>query len=122
MFETLKKSRQLAAIALDRIGDYVALLRIEMKLQGRELGVQVAGYAAAALFALFALLFFGIALIVSFWDSDYRALAAWVVVVLYAGGAAAGIAMARRHAGRESPLRALGEEMRRDIALVRESL
>ncbi len=122
MFETLKKSRQLAAIALDRIGDYVALLRIEMKLQGRELGVQVAGYAAAALFALFALLFFGIALIVSFWDSDYRALAAWVVVALYAGGVAAGIALARRHAGRESPLRALGEEMRRDIALVRESL
>ncbi len=122
MFETLKKSRQLAAIALDRIGDYVALLRIEMKLQGRELGVQVAGYAAAALFALFALLFFGIALIVSFWDSDYRALAAWVVVALYAGGVAAGMALARRHAGRESPLRALGEEMRRDIALVRESL
>lgn len=122
MLEALKKSRQLAAIALDRVSDYMALLRIEMKLQGREIGVQVAGYVAAAIFALFALLFIGIALIISFWDSDFRTLAAWVVVALYVGGAAAGIALARRHAGREKPLVALREEMRRDIALVRESL
>ncbi len=122
MLEALKKSRQLAAIALDRVGDYLALLRIEMKLQGREIGVQVAGYVAAAVFALFTLLFIGIAIIISFWDSDFRALAAWVVVALYLGGAAAGIALARRHAGREAPLVALREEMRRDIALVRESL
>ncbi len=122
MLEALKKSRQLAAIALDRVSDYMALLRIEMKLQGREIGVQVAGYVAAAIFALFALLFIGIALIISFWDSDFRTLAAWVVVALYVGGAAAGIVLARRHAGREKPLVALREEMRRDIALVRESL
>ena len=81
MLEALKKSRQLAAIALDRVSDYMALLRIEMKLQGREIGVQVAGYVAAAIFALFALLFIGIALIISFWDSDFRTLAAWVVVI-----------------------------------------
>ncbi len=122
MLEVLKKSRQLAAIALDRVGDYLALLRIELKLQGREIGTQVAGYLAAAVFGLFALLFVGIAIIISFWDSDYRALAAWLVVLLYAGGAAAGIALARRHAGREAPLQALRDEMRRDIALVRESL
>ena len=30
MLEVLKKSRQLAVIALDRMGDYFALLRIEM--------------------------------------------------------------------------------------------
>lgn len=122
MLEVLKKSRQLAVIALDRIGDYFALLRIEMKLQGREIGVQAAGYVAAAVFALFTLLFIGIAIIISFWDSDFRALAAWVVVALYAGGAAGGMALARRHAGREAPLLALREEMRRDIALVRDSL
>lgn len=122
MLEVLKKSRQLAVIALDRMGDYFALLRIEMKLQGREIGVQAAGYVAAAMFALFTLLFIGIAIIISFWDSDFRALAAWVVVALYAGGAAGGMALARRHAGREAPLMALREEMRRDIALVRDSL
>ncbi len=122
MLEALKKSRQLAAIVLDRAGDYLALLRIEMKMQGHEIGVQVAGYVAAALFSLFALLFLGVAIIVSFWDSDFRALAAWFVVLLYAGAAAGGMALARRHAGREAPLGVLREEMRRDIALVRESL
>ena len=122
MFETLKKSRQLSIIALDRLGDYLALLCIEMKMQGRELAVQVAGYAAAALCAVFAMLFLGIAIIVSFWDSDYRALATWVVVALYAGGAYAGISLARRHTGKVAALDTLRDEIRRDAALVRESL
>ena len=122
MFETLKKSKQLSAIALERLGDYLALLRIEMKMQGRELGTQVAGYAAAALCAVFALLFAGIAIIVSFWDSDYRGLAAWVVVALYLAGAWAGVSLARRHTGKVEALNTLREEIRRDAALVRESL
>ena len=122
MFEALQKSKQLSVMALDRLGDYLALLRIEMKLQGREIGVQLVGYLAAALFALFALLFVGIAIIVSFWDSDYRALAAWVVVALYAGGAYAGISLARRHTGKVAALDTLRDEIRRDAALVRESL
>lgn len=122
MFETLKKSKQLSMIALDRLGDYMALLRIEMKMQGREIGVQVAGYAAAALCALFMLLFLGIAIIVSFWDSDYRVLAAWAVVALYAIGVWAGVSLARRHSGTVAGLGTLRDEIRRDAALVRESL
>lgn len=121
MLETLQKAKQLSVIALDRLGDYLALARIEMKLQGREIGVQLVGYLGAALCALFALLFFGVAVIVSFWDSDYRALAAWAVVLLYLGGAAAGVALARRHAP-TGGLGTLRDEFRRDIALVRESL
>lgn len=122
MLETLQKTRQLSLIALDRLGDYLALARIELKLQGRELMVQVIGYAVAALLGLFVLLFLGIAIIVSFWDSDFRALAAWFVVVLYAAGAGAGIALARRHSGKAAGLNTLREEFKRDVALVRENL
>ena len=122
MLETLQKAKKLSAIALDRLGDYVALARIEMKLQGREIGVRLAGYLGAALCALFALLFFGVAVIVSFWDSDYRALAAWAVVLIYLAGAFAGIALARRHTPTSGGLDTLRDEFRRDIALVRESL
>ncbi len=122
MFETLKKSKQLSVIALDRLGDYLALLRIEMKMQGREIGTQVAGYAAAALCSVFALLFLGIAIVVSFWDSGYRGLAAWGVVALYAIGVYAGVSLARRHTGTVAGLNTLREEIRRDAALVRESL
>lgn len=122
MLEVLQKSKQLSVMALDRLGDYLALLRIEMKLQGREIGVQLIGYLAAAVFMLFALLFAGIALIVSFWDSDYRSIAAWAVVALYIGAAGAGVALARRHAHSTATLTTLRDELKRDAALVRESL
>ncbi len=122
VLETLQKTRQLSLIALDRLGDYIALLRIELKLQGRELALQLVGYAVAALLGLFVLLFLGIAIIVSFWDSDYRALAAWFVVLLYAAGAGAGIALARQHTGKTAGLNTLREEFKRDVALVKESL
>lgn len=122
MLETLKKSKQLSVMALDRLGDYLALLRIEMKLQGREIGVQLIGYLAAALFSLFALLFIGIAIIVSFWDSEFRGVAAWAVVALYIAAAGIAVAVARRHSARTAALATLREELRRDAALVRESL
>jgi uncharacterized membrane protein YqjE len=122
VLSTLQKTKKLFAIALERVGDYLALARIELKMQGREIGVQLVGYLGAALCALFALLFIGVAIIVSFWDSDYRALAAWAVVALYLAGAAGGIALARRHSGSTGGLGTLRDELRRDVALVRESL
>ena len=122
MLEALHKTKQLSVMALERLGDYLALMRIEMKLQGREIGLQIIGYLAAALFSVFALLFIGIAIIVSFWDTDYRGMAAWVVVALYIASAGAGVALARRHVHRASVLATLREELRRDAALVRESL
>lgn len=122
MFEALKKSKQLSFIAIDRLGDYLALLLIEMKLQGRDLGAQLAGYLLAALSSFFVLLFAGIAILVTFWDSDYRSIAAWVVVGLYLLIAAAGVALARQHAGRATGMTTLREEIRRDMALVRENL
>ena len=122
MLEALQKSKQLSIMAMNRLRDYLALFRIEMKLQSREIGVQLIGYLSAAVFALFALLFIGIAIIVSFWDSSYRGIAAWVVVALYIGAAGASVALARRHAHRPAALTTLREEFRRDVDLVRESL
>ena len=122
MLEALQKSKQVSLFAMERLGDYLALLRIEMKLQGRELGVQLAGYLLVALSFFFVLLFTGIAIIVNFWDSDYRRLAAWVVVTLYLVMAAASIALVRRRTGRVSGMTTLREEIRRDVALIRESL
>lgn len=122
MLKALQKSKQLSVIAMDRLGDYLALLQIEMKLQGRELGAQLAGYVLAAMCAFFILLFTGIAILVTFWDGDYRRTAAWFVVALYAVVAGAGISLARQHAGRGLGMMTLREEIKRDVALVRESL
>lgn len=122
MLKALQKSKQLSVIAIDRLGDYLALLQIEMKLQGRELGAQLAGYMLAAMCAFFMLLFTGIAIVMTFWDSDYRHIAAWLVVGLYAAAAGAGISLARQHAGRSEGMMTFRDEIKRDVALVRESL
>jgi uncharacterized membrane protein YqjE len=122
VFETLQKSKQISVIALDRLGDYFELLRIELKLQGREIATQMMGYAVAGIFALLAALFIGIAIIVTFWDTQYRAVAAWAVVALYLAGAGVGIFISRKQQYKEPPFAALREELKRDVDLVKESL
>lgn len=122
MFETLHKSKEISAIALDRLGDYLELLRIELKLQGRELGVLLLGYAVGAIFALLVTIFFGVAIILTFWDTPYRALAAWFVVLLYGAVSGAGIAMARKHARAGSAFSTLRNELKQDVELVKESI
>lgn len=121
MFNTLRKSRKLYAIALHRLADYKELLRIELKLQGRDLGVHVLAYVLTAVFALMAALFVGAALIVSAWDSAYRSEVAWLVVALYAGLAGACLYFAQ-HFHAESTLRALRDELQRDMDALKESL
>lgn len=122
MFETLHKSKQISVIALDRLGDYIELLRIELKLQGRELGMQLLGYMVAALFGVLIALFLGVAIIVTFWDSPYRTLAAWGVVVLYGAIVAAAISFSLKHSRSESAFSTLRNELKRDVDLVKESI
>jgi uncharacterized membrane protein YqjE len=122
MFSALHKSRKISAIAMERVGDYVDLLRVEMKIRERDLAIRIVGYTVAVLFALLATVFFGLAVIVSFWDSDYRALAAWFVVVLY--GAVAGISLRACMKQFEArPLTSnLRNELRRDIDMMKENI
>ncbi len=122
MFEKLQKSKQISVIALDRLGDYLELARIELKLQGRELATHLMGYAIAGVFALLAALFIGIAVIVTFWDTQYRAIAAWAVVALYLAGAGVGIFISRKSTVKEPPFAVLREELKRDVDLVKENI
>lgn len=120
---TLQKSKTLSMIALDRVGDYLDLLKVEMKIRENEFVLRLAGYAVAGVFGLLATVFFGLAIIVSFWDSDYRALAAWFVVVLYAGIAGISLRLCMKHfRPQESISGTLRTELRRDIEVIKESL
>ncbi len=122
MFAALHKSRQLYLITLDRIGDYMDLLRVEMKLREQQLAIRIAGFLVALLFTLLATVFFGLAVIVSFWDSAYRTPAAWFVVLLYGAVAAICFNVCMRHF-RSPPLaNTLRGELQRDIDVIRESL
>jgi len=122
MFAALHKSKQLYLITLDRIGDYMDLLRVEVKIREQQLAIRIAGFAVAILFALLATVFLGLAIIVSFWGTEYRALAAWFVVFLY--GAIAGISfnMVMKHF-RSPPLTTmLRSELQRDIDVIKENI
>jgi uncharacterized membrane protein YqjE len=122
VFETLHKSKQISVIALDRLGDYIELLRLELSLKGRDLGMQIACYAGAALFALLAAVFLGVAIIISFWQTDYFALAGWLVVALYCGIAGVCVYLARRHVHDGSAFSTLRNELKRDVDLVKENI
>ena len=122
VFEKLEKTRQVSVIAMDRLGDYIELLRIELKMQGRELGLQVLGYVVAALFGILAAVFIGIAIIVTFWNTEYRAVAAWAVVALYLALAGYGIYLSRKHLYEGSAFSTLRDELKRDVDLVKESM
>jgi len=122
MFSALHKSKQLYLITLDRVGDYMDLLRVEMKIREQQLAARIAGFAVAGLFALLATVFLGVAIIVSFWGTEYRALAAWFVVLLY--GAIAGISLniCLKHF-RSPPITTnLRSQLQRDLDVIKENL
>ena len=121
MLEAIRESRQISAMVLDRIGDYLILARIELTIQSREIFLQIAAYVAAMLCSIFTIFFLGLAIIISFWETGYRIVAAWSVVMLCILACAGGLAIARRHSGKPG-LRSLREELKRDAELLRENL
>lgn len=122
MLAAIHKSKQLYLMTLDRAGDYMDLLRVELKIREHQLALRLAGFAMALLFALLATVFLGLAIIISFWGSEYRALAAWFVVLLYGGIAGVCLTLALKHF-RSPPLTTtIRGELQRDIDVIKESL
>lgn len=122
MLAAIHKSKQLYLMTLDRVGDYMDLLKVELKIREQQLALRLAGFAVALLFALLATVFLGLAIIISFWGSEYRTLAAWFVVLLYGGIAGVCLNLALKHF-RSPPLTTnLRGELQRDIDVIKESL
>ncbi len=122
MLSSLHKSKQISYMVMDRLSDYLSLARIELQLQGRELIMQALSYSAAALFLFLMLLFFGVAILTSFWDTPHRTLAAWSVVALYTLGAVTSINFARSHAAKLIALSSLSQEIKEDAIILRQAL
>jgi uncharacterized membrane protein YqjE len=122
MLSSLHKSKQISFMVMDRLSDYLSLARIELQLQGRELIMQALSYSAAALFLFLMLLFFGVAMLTSFWDTPHRTLAAWSIVALYTLGAVTSINFARRHAEKLIALSFLSQEIKEDAIILRQAL
>ncbi len=84
MFETIKKARQIGAIALERVGEYLELLRISAEIQGQNFEDAISVMLMAALFVMLSFIFLGMAVIITCWDTPYRIFSAWGVAGFYA--------------------------------------
>lgn len=121
MFETIKKARHLAAIALERIDDYLELIRISVEIQGQSLKKRIISFVIVVLFAVLSLIFLGLAIIVTCWDTPYRAVAAWGVTACYALIAIMAYMMGSQDkTSPASTFDTLRDELRQDVKLMKD--
>lgn len=121
MFETIKKARCLAAIALERVDDYLELIRISVEIQEQSLKKRIISFVIVILFAALSLIFLGLAIIVTCWDTSYRATAAWGVMACYALIAFVAYYMGGQDKTRPaSTFDTLRDEVRQDVKLMKD--
>jgi uncharacterized membrane protein YqjE len=120
--ETKQKIQNIGAFAGERFGVYVDLVRVEVELQVLEAKAQLVALILFALSALFAIFFLFLALVISFWETEYRIAVAWGIVAFY--GLVSGFAYWRYlHRPKLEPLfMRLHNELREDLQLAKEML
>jgi len=122
VFETINKAKQLGVLGLKRIGDYLELLRIEVEIQVRNVSERLFSFAVMILFILLALLFLGLAVIITYWDTKHRIMVAWSVFAFCALAAGASYLLGRRRQPIDSALQIMREELQKDIQLLKDLL
>lgn len=122
MFEKIKKIKQLGIIARDRMGDYLELLPILIKIQWRYYSVQIISYVVLFVLALLSLTFLGVAIIVSYWETPYRVASAWSVVAFYALTAIGVFLFSQNKIRPTSPFETISNEMDKDSKLVKDAI
>ncbi|SCY01278.1 phage holin family protein [Nitrosospira sp. Nsp13] len=120
MFETIKKARRLAAIALERADDYLELIRISVEIQGQSLKKRIISFVIVMLFAALSLIFLGLAIIITCWDTPYRAAAAWGVMACYALIAFVAYMGSQDKTRPASTFDTLRDEIRQDVKLMKD--
>jgi uncharacterized membrane protein YqjE len=120
MFETIRKARHLGVIALERVDDYLELLRISAQIQGQNLKSLIISSVIVALFAVLSLIFLGLAVIITCWDTPYRVTAAWGVAGFYALIAFVAYLSSQNRAEPASAFNTLRDELQQDIKLMKD--
>ena len=120
MFETIRKARQIGTIALERVGEYVELLKISAEIQGQNLKKRIVSFVMVALLAVLSLIFLGLAIIVTCWDTPYRVVSAWGVAGFYALVTFVAYIAAPGRADSVSAFDTVREELQQDIKLMKD--
>ena len=120
MFETIRKARQIGTIALERVGEYAELLKISAEIQGQNLKKRIVSFVMVALLAVLSLIFLGLAIIVTCWDTPYRVVSAWGVAGFYALAAFVAYIAAPSRPDSVSAFDTVREELQQDIKLMKD--
>lgn len=120
MFKKIRKVKELGMFARDRVGDYVDLVSILIKIQWHYVSAQIISYVAIFFLALLSLVFLGVAVIVSFWETQYRVASAWSIVAFYALIAGGVFLVSKNRTRPVFPLDTLRTELEKDAKLVKE--
>ncbi|HEY5798805.1 MAG TPA: phage holin family protein [Burkholderiaceae bacterium] len=122
MFNTLEKAKEIGTITLDRINDYLELIRVELDIAQQHFVAKLSSLLLMAVMAFFAAIFLGFAIIVSFWDTEYRIAAAWGVAAFWTLAAAACFLWGRGNLKSELELGKVRHAVKQDIQFLKELL
>jgi uncharacterized membrane protein YqjE len=121
MLRTIRKIKHVLSFSAERIGDYAELLQIELALFKQGVVKTVISYVVMVVSMMMFLTFVSVAVLVTSWDTPYRVIVAWAITAVWFVLALISFYLART-ALTPSPLGELGDEIRRDVAAIRESL
>lgn len=115
----LARYKRIAEFAASRVGDYAELCSVELATYRNALVSMISAYVAMIFCAIFALGFFSLAILVSFWDSDHRVLAAWSIFAGWLVLAVIAFLIARKSAPDAAPQSILSQQIKLDIDTIR---
>jgi len=117
--ERLRRIRHLVTFVIDRSGDYVDLIGLELSLYRSALVTTLISGVALLFCALGTLAFISVATLVSFWDTEHRIITAWAVAGAWLLITLISLAIAARNVPKLSPFSELSRQVRLDTAAAR---
>jgi uncharacterized membrane protein YqjE len=116
---TLARYKRITEFAVSRLGDYAELCSLELVTYRSALVSMVSAYVAMIFCAIFALGFFSLAVLVSFWDSSHRVVAAWSIFAAWLLLAIAAFVVARKSTPDAAPQSILSQQIKLDLDAIK---
>lgn len=119
VFRRLNRAKQVALFAGNRVAEYIELFTLEFALYRTALITTLAAYIAMVFCAIFAAAFLSVAILVSYWGTDHRVTAAWVIFGVWCLLSIVAFVIAKRAAPDTAPQSALSEQLKLDLETIR---
>ena len=114
MFKRVRRVRSVLNFVRDRVPHYGPLITDDLHHFRDELVRATVGAGVSAVAGLIFVCFLSLAVIVTAWDTQHRILVTWLVCLVWAGLAVAGLSYARKALSGPAPFRLMTAAISRD--------